>query len=306
MRAWLKRPGTGWWRGPGGVRPGWRGAAYGLLLVVLVAGEIWLLATLRPPWLKPEAALSAGFVLLNELLLLLPVLAATAMMAGLEGRSLLSCGLAGPRPGRRLGAGLLTGIAALSLLMALLLAGGLGETHWRGLLARQILLNGLAWLGVSLLVGLTEELALRGYLQQTLARAIGFWPAALLTSLIFGALHITNPHENVIGIANVCGAGLILCLGLYRTGSLWWPIGFHGGWDFSENFLFGTHDSGQACAGALLDSLPLGPVWLSGGLAGPEGSLLSLGVEAILAGGLFLYLHRRAGPFDMDQYAPNG
>ena len=293
MRGWLKRPGAGWWRGATGVRPGWRAAIYAALLVVLVVGEILLLVRLQPPWLRPEAQLSAGFVGLNELMLLIPVLAATAVMAGLEGRSVLSCGLAGAFPGRKLMGGLLAGIAALSLLMALLLAGGWAESHWRGLSAQEIATNLLAWLSVCLLVGLTEELAFRGYLQQALSRGMGFWPAALVTSLIFGLLHGFNPHESVIGIAAVCGAGLIFCLGLRRTGALWWSIGFHAGWDFSENFLYGTHDSGQSCAGALLDTLPHGPDWLSGGLAGPEGSLFGLGVELLVAGLAFLFLRPR-------------
>ncbi|HTQ70294.1 MAG TPA: CPBP family intramembrane glutamic endopeptidase [Acidocella sp.] len=266
---------------------------YMALLAALVVGEIWLLARLQPPWLRPEAQLSAGFVGLNEMLLLIPVLAATAVMAGLEGRSVLSCGLAGPLPGRNLMGGLLAGIAALSLLMALLLVGGLAESHLRGLSVRAVATNLLAWLSVCLLVGLTEELAFRGYLQQVLSRGMGFWPAALLTSLIFGLLHSFNPHESVIGIAAACGAGLIFCLGLRRTFTLWWPIGFHAGWDFSENFLYGTHDSGQSCAGALLDTLPHGPGWLSGGLAGPEGSLLGLGVELLVAGVAFLFLRQR-------------
>jgi uncharacterized protein len=297
MYGWLIRPGAGWWRGPEGVRAGWRAAVFAVVLAALVGGEIWLLARLQPPWLRPEAQLSAGLVALNELMLLLPVLAATVVMTSLEGRSILSCGLAGARSGRRLAGGLLAGIAALSLLMALLLASGHAETTWSGLSTRQIVADLFGWLGVCLLVGLTEEAAFRGYLQQALSRGMGFWPAALVTSLVFGLLHVVNAHESIIGIANVCGAGLIFCLGLQRTGSLWWSIGFHAGWDFSENFLYGTHDSGQSCAGALLDTLPHGPAWLSGGLAGPEGSLFGLGVELLVAGGMFLVLRPQPRSF---------
>ncbi|MDE1895463.1 MAG: CPBP family intramembrane metalloprotease [Rhodospirillales bacterium] len=177
--------------------------------------------------------------------------------------------------------------------MLLLLGGGLALTHLRGLSALEILGQGAAWLGVSWLIGFTEELAFRGYLLQTLARGMGFWPAALLTSLLFAALHITNAHETVIGIMNVFGAGMILCIALKRSFSLWWSIGFHAGWDYAENFIYGTHDSGQACAGALLNTLPRGPLWLSGGLAGPEGSLLGLGVEVLVAAGLYIFLRPR-------------
>ena len=290
MRDWLEHPGTGFWRGAGGIRAGWRALFYGMLLAALAFAEILLLAWIKPPWPRPQARLTAGFVALNEAMLLIPVFAATAIMARLEGRPVLSCGLAAFHPGRKLAGGLLAGVAALSLLMALLVAGGWARPRWGGLSALGAAESGLAWLGVCLLIGLTEETAFRGYLQQSLARGLGFWRAALASSLIFGALHITNTHESVIGIINVCGAGLILCLALQRTGSLWWPIGFHAGWDFAENFIYGTHDSGQACAGALLDTLPAGRLWLSGGLAGPEGSLLGLGVEVITAVILFWFL----------------
>ncbi len=307
MSGWLKRPGAGWWRGAAGVRPGWRATLYMALLLALVAGEIWLLERLNPPWLRPEAELSAGLVALNELALLVPVLAASAVMAWLEGQPLRICtSLAEARPGRRLVAGLLAGILALSLLIAVLLAGGFAASRWRGLSPVELLANLAAWLGVSLLIGLTEELAFRGYLQRILARGMGFWPAALATSLIFGLMHVSNPHESVIGILNVFGAGLLLCLALKRTGSLWWSIGFHGGWDFSENFLYGTHDSGQACAGVLLDTLPHGAVWLSGGLAGPEGSLFGLATELLVAFAMLKLLRPGTTVFDMDQCAPKG
>ncbi|MGE4482140.1 lysostaphin resistance A-like protein [Acidocella sp.] len=307
MEGWLGRSGTGrWWRGAQGVKAGWRAALYVVLLMLVVAGEIWGLARLHPPWLKPQAALSADFVMLNELFLLMPVLAATAVMARMEKRSVVSCGLEGRHVWRLLLKGLGVGIAALSLLEGLLLVSGHASLRWQGEGVHQIALSGFGWLAACLLTGLTEELAFRGYIQQALTRGMGFWPAACATSLIFGGLHVTNQHESVIGILNVCGAGLIFCLGLWRTGTLWWSIGFHAGWDFSENFLFGTHDSGQSCAGALLDTLPHGAAWFSGGLTGPEGSLLGLGVECLVAGWLLLFLHRSPASFDMDQCGPKG
>lgn len=294
MRGWAMRPGKGMWRGAGGLRAGWRFAVYALLLAGFTVCEAQALARFNPPWLRPTALLTPGFVVMNELVLLVPVLAASWLMLRLEGRALLSCGLTDQRPMRHLAAGLAAGLAALSALMALLLAGGYAAIGWQGLAAAQIVANGLSWLAVSLLVGLAEELAFRGYPQQALSAGLGFWRAGFITSLLFACAHITNPHESVIGIINVFGAGLILCLGLWRTGSLWWPIGYHGGWDFTENFLFGTHDSGQACAGAMLNSLPKGAVWLSGGLAGPEGSLIGLGVEFAAALLVFRFLRSPA------------
>ena len=112
-----------------GLAPGWRALGYVVLVAGFVSAEIWLLARLNLTWMQPQAQLGAGFVMLNELLLLLPVLLASWVMAHIEGRSVLSYGLSSTRAARLLGAGLLVGVVTLSFLMALLLAGGLAQFH---------------------------------------------------------------------------------------------------------------------------------------------------------------------------------
>jgi membrane protease YdiL (CAAX protease family) len=85
----------------------------------------------------------------------------------------------------------------------------------------------------------------------------------------------------------------LLCVGLYWLKSLWWSIGLHTAWDFCENFLYGTHDSGADCVGALVNFVPRGNVFLSGGLTGPEGSVFSLGVIALAGiGSWMVFSHR--------------
>jgi hypothetical protein len=71
-------------------------------------------------------------------------------------------------------------------------------------------------------------------------------------------------------------AGLLFCFSVWRTGSLRWAIGFHCTWDWTQLFIFGTIGSGVRFAGSVLTSTPVGPTWLSGGSAGPEGSVLNL------------------------------
>ncbi|WP_155992690.1 CPBP family intramembrane glutamic endopeptidase [Acidocella facilis] len=306
MADWTSRAGQGWWRGPAGVRAGWRGLAYLLIALVLVAVEIAGLAWLKPPWVRPTALLTPRIILLNEVLLLVPIYLASLAMARAEGREVAAFGLRQPRPVRALAGGLAAGIAVLSLLIGLLWGGGLARISLQGLGLVASLASLAAWLVVSLLVGVTEELGFRGYPLVALARGIGFWPAALLTSLVFALLHVSNGGESVTGILNVFGAGMILCLARQRTGGLWWPIGFHTGWDFAQNVIFGTHDSGQGCAGALLSTLPVGPAWLSGGLTGPEGSVIGLGVELAVALTILRLLPARRDDFDMDQRGPSG
>jgi hypothetical protein len=279
-QGWLEQAGLGWWRGPGGVRAGWRAG----LFVLLSVSFVFLCAFLTPRGLllrlAPGGQLTPGFVTLNEVLLLLPAGAATLAMTLLEGRAFLSCGLGGARSISRLSGGAASGLVLVTAITLLVYVTGHARIAWGGLSPGAAIGFAFSWAAASLLTGLAEELALRGYLLQTLTRGLGFWPALILTSLLFGALHISNTGEGCLGIIAVTLAGGILALGVRGTGSLWWSIGVHGAWDYTENFLAGTPDSGQICAGTLLRTTPLGPAWLSGGTTGPEGSLFALALLA--------------------------
>ena len=101
------------------------------------------------------------------------------------------------------------------------------------------------WGVVFLAVALFEEFGFRGYALFTLTTGIGFWPAALASSLLFGYVHHGNPGETWLGAFNAGLVGLLFCLMLRRTGDLWMAIGFHAAWDWGESYFYGVPDSGQ-------------------------------------------------------------
>lgn len=138
-----------------------------------------------------------------------------------------------------------------------------------------ILSSLIAWAIAFLLVGLCEEFLFRGYAQYTLASGIGFWPAAVLFSGLFGLGHAFNSRENVVGSVAVVMFGVLLCLFLRRTGSLWCAVGFHTGYDWGQTFFYGVPDSGIVPYHNLLNSSLRGPQWLTGGIVGPEASVLT-------------------------------
>ena len=141
------------------------------------------------------------------------------------------------------------------------------------------------WVATFVIVGLSEEFSFRGYLQYTLTMGIGFWPAAILMSLIFGLVHMRNPGETKVGVLSVVVFGLLFCLFLRRTGDLWLPVGFHAGWDWGQTFFYGVPDSGLLPYHNLLNCSFSGPAWLTGGSVGPEASVFTpivLGVVAVL------------------------
>ena len=114
-------------------------------------------------------------------------------------------------------------------------------------------------------------------------KAVGFWIAALFFSFIFGFGHKNNPGESPIGLVAAGLIGLVFAFSLWRTGSLWWAVGWHAAWDWAESFFYGTADSGGLSQHRLLATHPQGPVLQSGGLTGPEGSVYVLLVILLTA-----------------------
>jgi membrane protease YdiL (CAAX protease family) len=253
--------------GPQGLRAGW-----GILLFLAMVALVEALSLV----ILPRRIASGGTLFLAEAMLFAAVAGSTAAMAWVEGRSVWSYGLARRRVPSRLLWGAFWGVVLLALLVGLLLVSGQVAIESGGLTGAEALGYGIAYAGALLVVALAEEMLFRGYLQATLARLVGFWPAACLLSLAFGAIHRGNPGESVLGLVSAVLIGGVLCLCLRLSGSLWWPIGFHAGWNWAQVFLWGTPVSGFEFQGALLRSQALGdPLW-SGGDTGPEGSLLIL------------------------------
>jgi hypothetical protein len=224
-----------------------------------------------PPWV----------VVVMEVVTLIPVMGATLIMGSIERRRLTDYGFslrgAAPR--------FLQGLAAGATLMAILI-GLLWALHAIQLTPARLGPDaaaawGAQWAIAFLLIGATEEVAVRGYLLQTLARGLGFRWAALISSLVFMALHLPNPGEGTPGLIQVFLIGLVFSFSIWRTGALWWAVGFHAAWDFTQSYVFGVADSGMVSPGALMVARASGAAWLSGGATGPEGSLLMFGILAI-------------------------
>jgi membrane protease YdiL (CAAX protease family) len=143
--------------------------------------------------------------------------------------------------------------------------------------------SAVLWAIAFALVAVNEELVFRGCAFFRLLRGTNPVVATLVTSSAFALAHIANPSETISGILSVVASGLVLCLSVWRSGSLWWAIGFHAAWDWSQSFVFGVADSGLLVTGHWLTSQAVGPAWLNGGSAGPEGSVLVFPILAALA-----------------------
>ncbi len=176
--------------------------------------------------------------------------------------------------GKMFWVGALWGFGSITLLLAVLYGArvlSVGDLALHGLRALKF---AVFWAAFFLVVGWYEEFLIRGYSQFTLTRLIGFWPAAVVLSCVFSLIHMGNPGEQWPGLLAVWVIGFFFCLTLRRTGSLWFAVGFHAAWDWGETFLYSVPDSGAVFPGHLLKASLHGPRWLTGGMVGPEGSLL--------------------------------
>jgi len=257
----------------------------------------------KPP--ARDAALTAKLGVISEGLPLFCVFVATAAMALIEKRPVLYYGYQGTARAARFFFGLVWGFVAISALVLALWKAGLlafdgqllhGEPMWK---------YAAEWGLMFLIVGLFEESLLRGYLQFTLTRGIGFWWGALIFSFLFGFIHGSNPGESPVGLFAAGAIGLVFCLSLWYTGSLWWAVGFHAAWDWGESYFYGTSDSGMMAQGHLLGEHPVGKLLWSGGPTGPEGSLVAIPLLVIIALAMWLWWGRRVtSPFADSGWRP--
>ncbi len=281
-------------RGPNGIRAGWRVLIF--LILVAVIGIVFTIPFVLMRVLSKGGdhslvgiAVSGitplGLSISEGVLFVIPSIAAL-IMARIERRKYGQYGLPARFAFRKdFWIGILVGFLSISGSL-------LGIFAFHGFHLTGLAIHGstiasatAAWGATFVIVGLAEEFSFRGYLQYTLTTGMGFWPTAILLSCLFGLAHKGNPGETIFGLFSVVLFGLLFCLILRRTGNLWWAVGFHAGWDWGQTFFYGVPDSGIPPYHNLFGSVFHGPNWLTGGSVGPEASVFTpivLGIVAIL------------------------
>lgn len=134
--------------------------------------------------------------------------------------------------------------------------------------------------------GFIEELLMRAIMMRLLMRAFGVWPALIVQSALFGALHLANPNASMTAAAAIAvEAGFMLAAFYLLTGRLWVSVGVHAAWNFTQGWLWGASVSGTARLPSAMISTPKpgAPELLSGGAFGPEASLPAMVVGTSVA-----------------------
>jgi hypothetical protein len=275
--------------GPNGIRAGWRFLIFAAIGLALGWGSGFLIDNVfhyheSQTWVATDILLAEAFGGLGIVI----SLAAAWIMSRIEQRKMGVYGLPLARgSGGLLGRGLLWGFGSVALLTALIAA--LGGVGFSGLALHGTALvkSAVLWAVAMMVLGLAEEFMFRGYPQFTFATGIGFWPSAILISLLFGGLHFFGKGtlETVADGLSVTLLAIFMALTLRRTGNLWFAVGWHAAFDYAALVVVGAPNTGngaQPIRDHLLATTFQGPAWKTGGPTGIEASWLIFPVIALM------------------------
>ena len=139
--------------------------------------------------------------------------------------------------------------------------------------------------------GATEEIVTRGWLLNVLSSKYNIGFGLLISSTLFGLMHLTNPNVNYIAVINIILVGLFYGLYVIKTNDLWSVCGMHSAWNFAQGNIFGFEVSGlDVSVGSLIDLNLVGNNVITGGAFGPEAGIISTFI-LLVSIGILLFIN---------------
>jgi membrane protease YdiL (CAAX protease family) len=179
--------------------------------------------------------------------------------------------LALPGMSRELGIGLLIGAGLYTASVVVLMIMGIYKIE--GLNPISFMLPAVA---MSLSAAVTEELLFRGVLFRIVEEWLGTWIALVVSSAVFGLVHLMNPTATWTGAIFISvEAGILLGAAYMLTQRLWMSMGFHFAWNYTQSGVFSGVVSGADADPGLIRDTIAGPALLTGGQFGLEASLVA-------------------------------
>ncbi|WP_286234957.1 CPBP family intramembrane glutamic endopeptidase [Thalassotalea sediminis] len=139
------------------------------------------------------------------------------------------------------------------------------------------------YFGLFLIVAINEEVLIRGYILKNLLSSLPRYISITISAFIFMLLHSGNSDISLISFMNLLLVGIFLGLYYAYFKDLWFPIGFHFTWNFTQGAMLGFPVSGLPVEGLLVQELT-GSSVLTGGSFGLEGSYLVMAILVLLCG----------------------
>ncbi len=119
---------------------------------------------------------------------------------------------------------------------------------------------------------MAEEVAFRGYAFQRFVRSVGPIGATLGFAAFYAIVQALQPGANRASIAVSIIFSLVLSTAYLRTRALWLSWGLNFGWKASRALIFGLAVSGVSSHSPVVEGNPMGPLWITGGGYGLDGS----------------------------------
>lgn len=151
-------------------------------------------------------------------------------------------------------------------------------------------------LGLFVMVALTEELLMRGYVLHNLLKSCNRYVALGISSVIFSLMHGANPNVDWFSLTELTLAGLLFGLSYLYTRSLWFPIALHFSWNFFQGTIFGFNVSGLDHYSLIEQERLMDTIW-NGGAFGFEGSVLSVLFQLSCILVVFMIFRKQASGF---------
>ena len=138
--------------------------------------------------------------------------------------------------------------------------------------------------------GGSEEVLARGWQFQVIGARYKPWHGVVISSMLFGLLHGLNKGVTVLAIINLSLFSVLMVLFVLKDGNIWSACGFHSAWNWVQGNVYGLNVSGNVTTGGtIIDLQAAGPDILTGGIFGPEGSLLTTSVMLVGITAVFCY-----------------
>ena len=247
-------------------------------ILVFLAGWALLFAPLIIPVVKKYAphggATPLGLRLYIEIASVVSILiVAWVMLHFVDRRHFVSLGFARRHAFRDSLVGLIIGLGMMTACIAVLYFCGWAKPDANAAFSGSALaLAALAMIANTV----TQEVMVRGYVQQTIQRQFGVLSGVIISALFFLVLHLGAIQGAILPAISLFAAGILLGACYAVSGNLWLPIALHFGWNFLQGPVLGETVSGQSLdAGWRLFHLA-GPPLMTGGKFGVEGGLIAI------------------------------
>ncbi|MEK4707228.1 CPBP family intramembrane glutamic endopeptidase [Bacillus sp. FSL R10-2780] len=133
-----------------------------------------------------------------------------------------------------------------------------------------------------LIQGATEEIIVRGWLFPVISVRSRIWVGIIVTSFLFGFLHLLNPGITILSISNIILVGVFAAFYVLKDSSLWGICAWHSIWNWAQYNVYGFAVSGMTIYSTpLFKPVTNGSEVLHGGTFGIEGSIITTIMLAI-------------------------